>query len=350
MKHHILSFLPGKGINEYSKVKESLHGLFAHSVPQVGFSVLLSRFLKEKAYIVLGIDTKDDQQDGPRRVSEARQMTTKVMKSLSHVGLAGGRAQRLFAEVMSEALTKHIETQYSGKWTAPSQVSEDLRDWIENQYARFIVEILACVDNEATSLAEELTKITHADVQRWQGMAISHLGALRVSELFDVVVECDIDSRGALEDLKSYVNNTNARLHLTRDFSEVLSHRLLQPGASTTQILQVYISIIRSFTFLDPKGVLLDRVARPIRRYLREREDTVHIVVGGLLADPEDESPAPDVLMELAIELDRTGGLPVEQGKAGDDGELDWDDMTWVPDPIDAPPGEKHLSFLGSSC
>ena len=288
---------------------------------------------------MLGLNT-DDQPLGDSTVPQARQMTVKVMRSLAHVGLAGGRAQRLFAEVMNQVLTNHVETQYAGEWTSPSVVLRELRGWIENRFARLIVEVLACIDEDVGDQPVPLPKISHADVQRYQEMGISRLGALRVSELFDIIVDWDNGSRGAIEDLKSYVNNPKARLHVTQDFSEVLSHRLLQPGASTTQILQIYISIIRSFTFLDPKGVLLDRVARPIRRYLRERDDTVNIVVGGLLADPDDASPGPEVLTELAIELDRTGGLPVEEGKGADDAELDWDNKSWMPDPVDAPPGK----------
>ena len=108
-------------------------------------------------------------------------------------------------------------------------------------------------------------------------------------------------------------------------------------------ILQFYISLIRAFSFLDPTGVLLDKVARPIRRYLREREDTIHIVVAGLLADPDDVSrndslnPANDVLLDLATELNRSAEY-VGQG-GDDDGDMDWDDMNWEPDPIDAGPG-----------
>ena len=338
LRHHIVHFRPGKGDKELAKARADLHGLFTHSIPQDSFAVHLGRFLKEQACTVLNIGT-EDQHHGPARISEARETTIRVMRSLCHVGLAGGRAERLFAEVMSEVLTKHVETEYAGKWNSPSTVPEELRGWIENQYARFIIEVLACVNDDARDQSATLTKITHADVQRWQVMGISQLGALRVRELFNVIVDWDSGSRGAIEDLKSYVDNPNARLHVTQEFSEAVSHRLLQPGASTTQILQIYISIIRSFTVLDPKGVLLDRVARPIRRYLRERDDTVNIVVGGLLADPEDESPGPEVLTELAMELDRTGGLPIEEGKGADDGDLDWDDMTWAPDPVDAPPG-----------
>ena len=122
----------------------------------------------------------------------------------------------------------------------------------------------------------------------------------------------------------------------------MLSRRLLHPGASTFQILKVYIALIRSFGLLDPKGVLLDRVARPIRRYLRDREDAVKVVVAGMVADTEDEDgdaieSSGEVLVELARELSRAAEF-AGQG-VDDSADLDWDDMRWVPDPIDAGPG-----------
>lgn len=342
LKHHIVQFVPERASEELAQAKINLHGLFANSIPQNGFTAHLGRFLQKKVFIVLNITSIDEPKHEPAEINEARQITMNVMKSLDHVGLAGGKAQRLFAEIMNEALNKHVDSEYAGKWRSPSSVPQDIRDWIEDRFARFVVEVLAFLHDES---GERLTTISHANVQRWQEMGISQLGALRVSELFNVVVDWDNGSRGAIEDLKCYINYPSARLHVTDEFSEVVSHRLLQPGASTTQILQIYISIIRSFTLLDPKGVLLDRVARPIRRYLRERDDTVNIVVTGLLADPEDESPSPETLTELAIELDRTGGLPVGEARGSDDADLDWDDMNWAPDPVDAPPGKVMTPF-----
>ena len=69
--------------------------------------------------------------------------------------------------------------------------------------------------------------------------------------------------------------------------------------------------------------------------------------MAGLLADAEDEinentSSGSDALIELAVELDRAneaGGQEI-----GDIGELDWDDMQWVPDPVDAGPGEQGVA------
>ncbi len=45
--------------------------------------------------------------------------------------------------------------------------------------------------------------------------------------------------------------------------------RLLHPGADTKDIITQYVSIIRCLRLVDPPGVLLYKVADPIRKYLR---------------------------------------------------------------------------------
>ena len=337
LRTHISQHLPNQGKGELIRTKESLHGLFAYSLNQEGFVGHLSRLLKRKTFTILGVDGINDTENESASIQEERQKTLKFMQSLQNVGLGGSKAQRVFAEIMSEALTEHIRLAYAGRWSSPSTITEQLRVWVEDHFARLAVEILNCLkaENDAST---QLTKVTHSDVQKWQDMAINKLGMLRTSELFNIIVEWDNGSRGGIEDLKRYVTNTYSRTHLTSSFINVLSHRLLQPGASTTEILQMYISIIRAFTILDPKGVLLDRIARPIRRYLHERDDTVTIVVGGLLADPEDEIASADVLLELAVEMNKPTSLMGEDDM--NDGELDWDDMSWMPDPVDAGPGK----------
>lgn len=330
LKSHVLKLLPKGGEEEYHRIRSNFHWLFICSLSQSGYAQHLTNFFRERASAVLGLNETVNDFDGER------QRALSAIKSLNSVGLGGAKAQQLFAEVMNDVLTDHIKFTYAGKWTYPSTVTETLRDWIENHFARFVVEVLNCV-KDGSGPPNSLTEVTLADVERWQVMGINKLGALRTSELFDIVVDWDRDSRGGIEDLKRYTTSTSARTHVTTAFSNVLSYRLLHPGASTTSILQGYISIIRVFAVLDPKGVLLDRVAQPIRRYLRERDDTVTVVVGGLLANPDDDSSAPDVLVELAAEMDKVASLDKENEM--DDG-LDWDDMNWMPDPVDAGPGE----------
>ncbi|KAI9732759.1 MAG: hypothetical protein M1834_003697 [Cirrosporium novae-zelandiae] len=254
-----------------------------------------------------------------------------------------------FAVVMHAATQDYIRMTYKGKWKSPSNAVSSLKNWVENEYATLVIDVLSHVN------PSEALLITSTDIEKWKDMAVNMLGRLRIDELFDIVVDWD-NSKGAIEDLKQYVTTPTARSYLTSTFSAELSKRLLQPGASTIEILQVYISIIRAFNTLDPKGVLLDRIARPIRRYLRDRDDTVKVIVGGLLADVSSPSSPPSVtaseansetLIELALELNRMTEASLQE----DSDVEDWDDMNWVPDPIDAAPDykkSKNADVIGS--
>lgn len=352
VRNHIIPLLPDTGAYELSRIMEAFHSLFAYSLcrpfslSQRGLQPHLQTFLQQRASNILSVGQGGQAEEDSESTQQERRSTLRFMQSLNDVGLGGAKAQRVFAEVMSNALSYHVQSAYAGRWASPSIVPEELRGWIENQFSRFVVEILNILKDEDDGFDGQPPKVTLADVEKWQEMGINILGTLRTSELFDIIVDWDHGSQGAIEDLKRYVTNPPARMRLTNSFTNVLSHRLLQPGASTTEILQVYIAIIRAFAVLDSKGVLLDRVARPIRRYLRERDDTVSIVVGGLLADPVDETNDPDVLVELAMEMNKATNLTGEEEV--DDGELDWDDMSWMPDPVDAPPGEPARSLVGS--
>ncbi|KAI9834999.1 MAG: hypothetical protein M1819_002722 [Sarea resinae] len=380
------------------KFRRDLHAVVAYSLRRSSLSDLLASVLTEEGRIILGVGTEDlemeeshNEDGGDRRMSldgpsehtstvvateamrversrgsgdhldenedsvvrAARTRILSLMSGLKEVGLGVEQGQRVFAEVMDLLMSDHVKSAFAGQWESPSTVPTRLRAWIENCFANLVVEVLDCLnpgksvsttDPEVKAEAESQpgTEIGLTDIEKWQEMGIGRLGRLRVQELFDVIVDWDT-SMGAIEDLKHYVTTPLTRSYLTTCFANVLSQRLLQPGASTIEILQVYISLIRAFTMLDPKGVLLDRVARPIRRYLRDRDDTVKVIVAGMLADTEDENGEPilrsgEVLVELAVELNRATEL-ASQGD--DDGDLDWDDMHWVPDPVDAGPEYK---------
>ncbi|KAM0803621.1 hypothetical protein BDR22DRAFT_801479 [Usnea florida] len=349
LQNHVAQTLSNGGRTELASFETNLHGLFTHTLPRDKVSENLSGFFGQQSSLILNGVGSNEMQDVVSLVPLVRQRTLKLMQMLQSVGLGDFQAQRIFAEVMSDILTSHIKSTYKGVWTSPSSVVEQLRDWVENSFSRFVVEILSSMKINNASGTDQFIDVTHADVERWQDMGVNKLGALRTDELFDVIVEWENGSQGAIEDLKSYVITPSSRSYLTTTFSNAVSYRLLQPGASTTEILQMYISIIRAFTLLDPKGVLLDRVARPIRRYLRERDDTATIVVGGLLADPEDDSSASDVLLELAVEMNKNSAAKGESDV--DDGGLDYDDMNWMPDPVDAGPDykrSKNSDVIGS--
>lgn len=278
-------------------------------------------------------------------MSQARQDIQRLVEGLQKVGLAGESFQVLFAELLDAFMVEHIKSSFSGWNHQQHLIDEDsimevhrnsrtgaqserisaLCDWVENYYARLAVEVFSRLEGVA---------IPWKDVERWKEIAIGRLAVLRIHELFDIVLHWP-DSRDALNDLRAAVTTPQRRLQVTDVFSAALQKRLLHPGRSTLDILQVYISMIRTFHALDHSKVLLDRVVHSLQLYLCQRDDAIRIVVTGLLSSTKEikAGTGKGQLVELAILLND----PSQQRRtASDDEELDWDDMQWVPDPVDA--------------
>ncbi|KAG8426880.1 hypothetical protein J3459_007712 [Metarhizium acridum] len=78
-----------------------------------------------------------------------------------------------------------------------------------------------------------------------------------------------------------------------------------------------------------------------LQLYLCQRDDAIRIVVTGLLSNPDsiDSEESKQRLVELAVLLNEASQ---QQRSHVDDEDLDWDDMTWVPDPVDAGPNYKR--------
>jgi anaphase-promoting complex subunit 2 len=251
---------------------------------------------------------------------------------------------KLLAQVLDELMTEFITWSYAGVYQ--NGLHLHLEFWVEHIFCRTVHTVLQSIGGQTRD------SLTHdTELRKWKNTATARLGALRVDELFDIIVDWD-STAPAIDDLRNFITNPATRSYLTYNFANVLQARLLHPGASTIEILQLYISIIRSFRILDPKGVLLDRVARKLRRYLRDRDDTVKVIVTGLLSDTtgdNDEATVQeaDTLTELAVELSRNDNL----GNGADDSEFDWTNMNWIPDPIDAAPDymkSKNTDVIGS--
>lgn len=307
----------------------------------------------------------------------ARRDLLNFIQMLRNCGLGGERFQIMVAEVMNASMSAYVYGTYSHVWngepstlnaekvrshrqsqrfrssligstsvpndeeplvprvvnhTQPSRCVRDLCTWIEDEYARLAVEVLSTLDS---------IEVAYSDLEKWKEMGIGRLADLRTSELFDIVVNWP-NSRGALDDLRTSITTPRRRLQLTDAFTVDLKARLLHPGASTLQILRTYIAMIWSFHALDHSKVLLDRVAYSLQVYLCSRENTVRIIITGLLADTKDADgndiePGGDKLVELAILLNK--GLDTTQGP---DDDMDWNDMEWIPDPVDAGPGYKR--------
>jgi anaphase-promoting complex subunit 2 len=112
---------------------------------------------------------------------------------------------------------------------------------------------------------------------------LSALSKFRAYELFEIVADYP-ESYMAIKELKEAANSsiTGILPYIGKVFKEVVCKRLLHTGASTSQILDMYISMIRALRALDTSDLLLNFVAAPVRGYLLGREDTVRCVVASL--------------------------------------------------------------------
>ncbi|KAK0666327.1 putative anaphase-promoting complex subunit 2 [Cercophora samala] len=464
-----VSRVPGEQDNSSFglRFKRDIHALIANSASQGGVMGSVKVVLTKLAGVILGVEglavglgSERGPWGGPpaipaeddSKVLAAKRRLAELVKQLHNVGLTGERFEVLFAEVMNNMMSRFVKGAYAGVWaasdaeegnvfggagtaaassvfttsrgpggetTVPAATSaciKSLKGWVENRYAQLNVQVLSWIDATPMSLT---------DLKTCQSLALGRLAALRIQELFDIVLAWP-DAKGALEDLKATITTTARRQLLTANFSKALEQRLLHPGSSTLEILQTYIHIIKTFHALDHSKVLLGNIEPSLQLYLVQREDSVRVVVAGLLASKEEieaatkvqgiddqerpqrgaaglevaganirrgeikaqaystptaaaassrttyktpttrsrqrkdsnpPTPAPSgpawnglsgirkrlymarkvsKLVELARLLNDSASVRRAAATAGDDQDLDWDDLNWVPDPVDA--------------
>ncbi|KAK4187973.1 hypothetical protein QBC35DRAFT_523196 [Podospora australis] len=346
---------------------------------------------------------------------KARDDIVNLVAQLHNVGLTGERFEVLFGEVMNKMMSRWVTQGYAGIWTASSSPNtarsfsqainsvsrvvthpatslciRSLNNWVENHFAQLSVQVLSFIGAAPMSLS---------DLKTSQSLALGRLAALRIDELFDIVLAWP-RANGALEDLRATIMTPARRQDLAVKFSRALQKRLLHPGCSTLEILRTYIAIINTLHAIDHSKVLLSKVEPALQLYLCQRDDAVRVVVSGLLASADDireaikaggalqrptsgtglggggvsgafttpnmqdrsttptrtsrrrrdsassvvkERPAlasqPSRKVNKLVELAQLLNDPSQSRRPAaveDDHELDWDDMNWVPDPVDA--------------
>lgn len=107
---------------------------------------------------------------------------------------------------------------------------------------------------------------------------------LRISELFSLIVDYP-NSLPALEDLRTCLNVTGQYGELVKSLRAAFAKRLMHPGATTADIVSIYISCIRAIKEIDPSTVLLSLVTVDLREYLRQRSDSLKNLVSLLSED-----------------------------------------------------------------
>lgn len=307
--------------------EKKLHGLFLHALPSQRLSSAISFCLYQLTSGLLGIG-------GAERTQATEDQLFEVLARLQNIGLGDDFGQRALANAMWKVLDDFIAGHHMKvDWDRPQSRLKILKRFLAHGFVPLIEKCITLLDGAPD------------EVCQYQTMAIARLGRLRIGNLFDYIVQWD-RSLGAIRDIKEYITTTETRLFVITSFSEQLQRRLLHAGATTTHILNLYINIIHAFNELDSKGVLLDQVAKPIRQYLRQREDTARIIVSSLLAEVDsDGKPTAETTAsgtDISIEIAKEMAKPIVGLDADEDHNLDYDDMNWTPDPIDAGPDFKR--------
>ncbi|KAI1451210.1 hypothetical protein F4805DRAFT_166380 [Annulohypoxylon moriforme] len=336
----------GEGDRALMKFQRDIHALVGNSMSNALMDALKS-VLGNLLKTLLGVKgTGSAPKHGEKmiiesdKVEKAKRELHELLDSLNKVGLAGERFQILFAELLDGIMITYIQETFAGIWEPNDDLKmrsrltghvrvqptciKELLDWVEDMYARLAAEVIGSLGTDVD--------VAWADVAKWKEIATGRLAALRIDELFDIVINWP-DSEGGIDDLRYAVTTPQRRLQLTDAFSSTLQKRLLHAGRSTLDILRTYIAMIRTFHKLDHTRVLLDRVAYSLQMYLCTREDTVRIIVTGLLASREEvNTEARNTKLVELVELLLQDSNEYRNERQDED----FDDLDWAPAPVDA--------------
>ncbi|KAG6841615.1 hypothetical protein C0991_009040 [Blastosporella zonata] len=227
------------------------------------------------------------------------------------------RYEYIVESVGYEHIEAYVLQTCTGEWSKP--ILEELRIWMADKMIPWM--LLPYARSATTS--EEARSMLAGVGARFDFHMNKTLCDLRTKEIFDIIIDFP-DSMGALQDLKDCLQRVDQRSALVQSLRKSNQKRLLHPGAGTKLILSQYVATIKCLRIIDPPGVLLFKVADPIRRYLRERPDTIRSIVANLVGDDDggdslvDENEPIQPLQQADIE--------------------NYSDPNWEPEPIDAGP------------
>ncbi|KAL0586309.1 hypothetical protein ABG067_003921 [Albugo candida] len=213
---------------------------------------------------------------------------------------------------------------------------DEIIPWIESvmQVVRIEPRKSSWIDHINFSIREVAASSTSSSIQpNTHRSMYKEFVQHHISKLFDIIKEYP-HSIAALEDLNICLSNSKEKESLLRDFSEVLNMRLLQPGADTEDILDVYALIIKAFGVFDSQGTMLEAISEPVKNYLRTRKDTIRCIMSKLIAEESD-----DVDNDLQGEK-----LSLIQHFDNSDDDEDIDPDEWMPESTQADPTKTTQS------
>ncbi|CAK5268478.1 unnamed protein product, partial [Mycena citricolor] len=239
----------------------------------------------------------------------------KMWEAFEVLGLTD-RYEGIIASVGYERIEQYVHETCTGKWDTPCL--EPLRAWMRAHIVPWMLPMYA----KGAVTSEDARGMLQNVGSRFDFHMNKTLCDLRTTEIFDIIIDFP-DSMGALQDLKECLQRVDQRAALVQELRRSNRKRLLHPGADTKLILSQYVATIKCLRIIDPPGVLLFKVADPIRRYLRERPDTIRSIVANLVGDDDSGD-------SLVDENDPIVPLQTQME--------DFNDANWEPEPIDAGP------------
>lgn len=215
--------------------------------------------------------------------------------------------------VLKDGIHLHARQTHKGMFTIP--VVHKITTWVSSSLMDFVAK---CFEGGVPpNIEKELLLYSRYS-----------LAMIRSFELFEIVADFP-DSTPAIEELSDLVGIPGVLGSLGTRLKKTVRRRLLHSGAATSQIIDFYVAMIRSFRLLDSSNILLNYCANPIRKYLVCRKDTIRCIVSSLTEGRDD----------LKDELREGGSLEFV---------LDSDDDTEAPDCSWNPP-QRALDFPGGS-
>ncbi|KAF5336227.1 hypothetical protein D9758_014343 [Tetrapyrgos nigripes] len=224
------------------------------------------------------------------------------------------RYENIIASAGYEHIEAHVLEACAGQWETP--MMDTLRTWMSEK----VVPWLLLMYGRDANTTDEARALLSTIGSRFDFHVAKTLCDLRTREIFDIIVDYP-DSAGALQDLKECLQRVDQRGALVKSLRKANRKRLLHPGAETRLILTQYVATIKCLRIVDPPGVLLFKVADPIRR---ERPDTIRCIVSNLVGDDD----SGDSLVDESEPI-----VPLQQADTED-----YTDPNWEPEPVDAGP------------
>jgi anaphase-promoting complex subunit 2 len=108
-----------------------------------------------------------------------------------------------------------------------------------------------------------------------------------------------------IQDLKSCMLRTNEKEELLRSLTRSISNRLLQPVASTDDILSLLVNIIGFGKEIKSIVSIEEAIFERVRDYLKNRADSVRVILQMILEQHDENEDGADVLtMLLTVHAD----------------------------------------------